>query len=385
MVAIGRKCTTGNTISLIAGALRPALPPVSIPPVVALPRLAGATDCQAGAADCNPCANNVKAQLDAMWSTVNEPFFASNWWTFQTHVRYPPNLLPSEAFRKGHVQGFTRTNSATFPFAGVYSGSEPTTPRGAVFFLSPETPSQLRALHPTTSVHPTGLSVIGKYVAFADGNDVRLFDVERATSTQNLSFRPGEPGDPDRSNDDGISTGGGGLALTKLASGKHLLVVHTGGSLKATPREIRFWELSGPLERPTEIEYLGQWEYVQDRSLGQPSFGSDYRFSENLSLVTECGTRKLYVVTVTGANASEDDGTGYFLLSEINYNNGKPSLTPLRVYPHSQNRLHCMLRAAGGVFVHPNHELELYCSGYNTTSTEHPSGQSAYSTFRRRL
>ena len=101
-----------------------------IPPVTSL---RGVTTCRTGAQDCNPCAADVPAQFKLAFEEGHRPWIAWNAgsWSFRGETAYPPDgLEPEEAFRhisekklilSKHIQGFVRTNSSRFPYAGSHS------------------------------------------------------------------------------------------------------------------------------------------------------------------------------------------------------------------------------------------------------------------------
>jgi len=314
---------------------------------VAPSELRADTSCGRDSEDCNPCVSDVPAQVASMFS--DRVLSVAHDYSFRWSEALPPaDVRPDDALVGGftgyHVQGFARTNSDRVPFVASHSFH----PHGSLYVVARDG-AQLRvqAIQPLVVPHPSGVSVIGRYAMVADGEVVHLFDVERAHAVQSIRLVP-----------HGLRTrrAGGGLGMAKLVNGHHLMIVSTPGSRNPGPRHVLFFELRKPLaSRSQGMRALGSFPYAQPAG-----WEPDYAFSENLSVITECGSGSIYTL-----HASGDDrlrGHGYFRLSRVQAGSAGPELVPLARYRMPQRQRNCHPRSAASWFARADHKLELYCS-----------------------
>lgn len=318
--------------------------------------------CRTGEEDCNVCASNVQQQFQkAKSGQIN---WRTKPWRFTWPQSYPPyNKRPLDIFDGDpayalgipdtHIQGFVRTNSARFPYAGSHSHKR----QGGVFVIRQTNDGKkyLSSLHPTQSKHPSGVHVLGKYLVYGEKNNLFFKDLNSPNqknshrlSVQNANF-------------------GGGLGLLRLAKDSYLLVTTGPGGQDSRPRFNRFYHLRGSNGRPTSLTYISQ-SPVKIGSGWSRSFG----FSENLSLITECGTGDVYAVNTSGdeKGIKAVSGNGYWRLSKLKEKYGSLSFEPINAFSSRQNMSSCNVRAAATVFVNSRHTLEFYCHGY----AKDPSG-----------
>jgi hypothetical protein len=247
-------------------------------------------------ADANPCALRVETRLASLFSAgVRREDGA---WEFAWRKPLPPaGLTPQQVlgtrgvFSWTHVQGFTPTYAAALPYAISHNDDD----HGAVLLVRrSERALTLSAIHGLRTPHPSGVHVIGRYVAVADDNDLVLIDLSAPAATTALRHALPKPG---------LRRAGAGIGLAKLKDGSHLLVASRPGNYAPGPRVTRFFKLHGGLVTPTRTEFLGESVYSEPAA-----WTGDHRYSENLSVITECGTGALYTVHTTGADRLLGDG-----------------------------------------------------------------------------
>jgi hypothetical protein len=309
--------------------------------------------CRAGSADCNVCAPNVKAQFDraagsdqffATGDSAEEMKFRDAHWNFVWDKDYAPSgRNPDNVFNK-HVQGFVRTNNDRIKYAGTYSNRDSS--GGGIFIIEQNSNGvkHMVNMHGARHHHPSGLSAFGKYLVFSDApSEVRLIDINRRSEDHLIAWRA-----------PGIKRAGGGIGMAKLEGSSYLLVVSPSGSNEGSSRNVRFFHLTGNLESPV-VKSVGDWQYKNPAS-----WDGDYRYTENLSVISECGTGDVYVVNTTGKPTSR----GYWLLSKvINAADGTGlALQPLKAYFQDNEQSRCSLRASATVSINANGEIEPLCS-----------------------
>jgi hypothetical protein len=309
----------------------------------------GSDRCDPMTEECNPCAWDVKAQLDDAWDRGGMPWSKAEW-NFNWERNYAPSgREPDNVFGNSlskHVQGFVRTYDDSLRFAGSHSSPSD---NGGVYFIrrNPDGVKHLAYLHSVRHAHPSGLATIGKYIAFSDRVGwVRLLDTTRAWQNHLIEFPT-----------HGASARtGGGLGLAKLRDGKHLLVVGPRGK-PHNDTEAQFYLVSGGLEHARST-YLSTWAYEQPSS-----WRGDYEHMENLSVITECGTGDLYVITTAGPGADEFSAEdGFYLLSKVVQNpRGQLALRPLRAYHQDQQQSRCDQASAATAWVDRDHTIDLMC------------------------
>ncbi|MEM6995627.1 MAG: hypothetical protein AAF721_34265 [Myxococcota bacterium] len=357
-------------------------PLVSVKPGVLhfVPPSKGASGCRQNDPDCNRCTANVVDQFRKV--KRGQATWRSKPWRFEWGRRYVPysidgyqafdedsDLANGAGLSYSHPQGFVRTNSATVPYAGTHSRHDHRKP-GTVFIVRQNSDGRkyLDALHRSHTTHPSGLHVLGKYLFYGERpksgtnsgkNELRIIDLSfRKTRHDITKVMPAATG-----KSKGIKMFGGGVGLAKMSDGTYLLVSAVAGSRKPGVRYNQFFSLAGDLSRPETLSIT----YRNEHAYANPGhFAKDYRYSENLSLITECGTRDIYAVHTSGDGSGADGliGAGYWRLSKLEVAGGKYRFRPLDVYEMSQNTADCHMRSAATVGVAPNGKLEFLCHQY---------------------
>lgn len=316
----------------------------------------GDANCRRGEADCNVCAANVQQQFkkasagQISWKTIP--------WRFTWPQAYPPyNKRPLDIFDGDpayalgipdtHIQGFVRTNSSTYPYAGSHSHKK----QGGVFVIrkTGDGKKYLSSLHPAKSRHPSGVQVLGKYLLYGEKNIVFFKDLNSPNQRNNIALSIPN------------ANFGGGVGAIRLSRDNYLLVTSGPGGQKSGPRYNRFYHLRGVNGRPTSLSFLSQ-----SRNVNPTAWPKSYGFSENLSLITECGTGDVYAVHTTGdeKGVKAIKGNGYWRLSKLRDNYGSPEFTPINAFSTRQNMSSCNVRASATVHVNNQRKLEFYCHGY---------------------
>lgn len=317
----------------------------------------GKTNCRRTDADCNVCAINVRQQFNRATSGMIN--WRSGSWRFDWNRNYPPQKArPIDIFKgdeefllgipKTHVQGFVRTNSGRYPYAGTHSHKR----QGGIFLVAQnqQGDKHLAALFKSQSRHPSGAHAFGQYLVYGENGRVFLKDLNRPAGKDISVKLPGPK-----------PNFGGGVGLVKLQDGTYLMLTTGPGGQDERQRFNRFYQLRGPNGRMEQIRYLGQ-----TNQLKPAQWPEGFKFAENLSMITECGTGDIYVIHATG---DEDaigalGGRGYWRLSKLEQRGNQLSLTPVSAFLNSQNLSSCSMRAAASVHVNPANKLEFYCHGY---------------------
>lgn len=317
----------------------------------------GTTRCRPGQADCNYCAANVQQQFQKAAS--KQISWQRKRWNFNWQKSYPPrNTRPLDVFDGDpkyalgipdkHIQGFVRTNSSRFPYAGSHSHKR----KGSIFVVEQESNGQqyLSSLHQTTGKHPSGVQVIGQYLVYGEGTRLFFKDLESNKSRSN-NFRLAASG----------ANFGGGLGIIKLAIDNHLLITSGPGGQKPGPRYNRFYHLKSVNGRPSSLRLINQSSTQKPRQ-----WSNKFNYSENMSLITECGTGDVYSVHTTGdeQGISAISGKGYWRLSKLVSNGRLLGLTPINAFTTRQDLKRCNVRAAATVSVNTRNRLEFACHGY---------------------
>lgn len=326
---------------------RPTLPP---PPS----SIRGYTKCKYGDVDCNMCVHDVEGSFERAFEDDGMGWKNWRWHLYYNNEYRPANKGPKSGGIAGwfewHIQGFARTNNETIRYAASHSNSK--SKNGGYYFIKKDDRNSLYAMHLAQTDHPNSVAEIGQYVVTAgDGtDDVRFFDLRKIRSPQDV-----------RRNVPGIDTGGG-LGMARLADGAYMLVANTYGEIPKH-RYAQFYRWEGPLTKPTSVKLLASSPY------SQPShWTEDFEGSDNLSLITECGTGRLYTIHASGdSNWHEFVSRGHWRLSRVDWDEkaGKPVLKTLDGYKVSQDKRNCHLRSAGTVHATRNHKLEFYCHERN--------------------
>ncbi len=318
----------------------------------------GITNCQQGDADCNVCASNVQQQFQQ--AEAGQLSWQTKPWRFTWPQSYPPsNKRPLDifdgepAFALGipdtHVQGFVRTNSSRFPYAGSHSHKT----QGGVFVITQHDDGKkhLASLHPSKTKHPSGVHILGKYLVYGENNILMFKDLNSQLQQHNIELpMPGPK-----------ANFGGGLGLIKLSNNKHLLITSGPGGQNHLPRFHRFYQLESLNGQPARLTFINQIP-----AINPTQWPRSFAFSENLTAITECGTGDIYTIHTSGdeKGISAINGNGYWRLSKLELQQGALTLKPLRGFSSQQNMLTCAIRAAATAYVTPQHQLEFYCHGY---------------------
>ena len=316
----------------------------------------GATRCPPGRTDCNVCAVNVKQQFQK--ASSNQLNWSRKNWNFAWPQAYPPqNVRPLDVFDgdakyalgipNTHVQGFVRTNNRLFPYAGSHSHKR----KGGIFVVKQGANGEqfLSSLHQTSGRHPSGVQVIGKYLVYGEGT--RLFFKDMNSRNQDLDIRLSAKG----------ANFGGGLGIVKLARDNHLLITTGPGGQKRGIRYNRFYHLKSVNGRPVSLKFINQSTTKKPQQ-----WPNIYQYSENMSLITECGTGDVYSIHTTGdeQGVSAISGKGYWRLSKLVSNGKALGLTAINAFSTRQDMKRCNVRASATVNVNPQKRLEFVCHGY---------------------
>ena len=359
---------------------------VPIPPP--LTSLRGDATCTYGDADCNRCATDVPMQFKLAFETGHRPWIGwdSRSWTFRGDAKYAPDgLRPEHVFRPygegkdvgvvvKHIQTFVRTNSSRIPYAGSHSHKS----TGSIFFVERDgNVNRLQSVYRSNHDHPSGAAVLGDGLFVAEGDFLRRLSVSAAGTNQ-----PGPRFNiPKNGEERGLQGGGGGLGLAKLQDGSTLLIVSApGGGFRPDLRKVarddnarkrytRLYQLlPNAFADNAKPVLVGEWahEGVSARPDGPRAY------SENLSLITECGTGSLYTIHTTGEYDLK--GNGYWRLSRVEGPPDKPRLVHIQTARQSQNNESCHHRSSATVHVNQKGELEFLCSE-RAVIKWHPTGR----------
>lgn len=305
--------------------------------------------------DCNYCVNDVEQQFNIAKNNLQ---WSTHSWEFTWPQPYPPNGVEPKDIFDGiesdahefnipdkHIQGFTRTNSAQFPYAGSHSHTSGT--QGGVFVIEDNDGKlSLSTLHKTDTSHPSGVHILGKELVYADkvGQKLVLMDLNSPNQSQIRSFTIEQP------------LFGGGLGIAKTEEGKYLLITTGPGGQQSGPRYNHFYELS-----VTGLVFLDSSEVTIPSN-----WDREFIFSENLSVLSECDTGAIYTVHSTGDESGLGiiNGNAYWRLSKMERTDGELNLVAINNFKTAQDISDCSVRAAGMVTVNPDHQLEFYCHGY---------------------
>lgn len=310
--------------------------------------------CESGRNDCNVCAVNVKQQFQkAASKQIN---WSRKHWNFNWPQSYgPKNVRPLDIFDGDpkyalgipdtHVQGFVKTNNRMFPYAGSHNHKR----NGGIFVVQQGKNRQmLSSLHKTKSRHPSGVQVIGRYLIWGEGTRLYFKDMNSRHQAKDFSLTASK------------ANFGGGLGIVKLGKDNHLLVVTGPGGQKKGPRFNRFYHLKSTVGRPTSLSFIGESPTKKPQQ-----WPSILNYSENMSLVTECGTGDIYSIHTTGDDGiGALAGKGYWRLSKLTHTKDTLSLTAINAFTTPQDMKRCNARATATVNVNKQKRLEFLCHGY---------------------
>jgi len=336
-------------------------PPLSRPTTSTIK---GDVTCRSGEPDCNICAANVQQQFSR--AAAGQLRWQKLSWHFAWPQKYPPNgTRPLDVFDgkpayplgipNKHIQGFARTNSARYPFVGTHSHKR----KGSVFTVAKNGNGSmsLASLQKSKGGHPSGLQVIGDFLVYGDAGGLvfKSISSKNQTRTKSIKITP-----------KARFGYGGGLGLLRLSRNNLLVLTSGPGSQDNRPRYNYFYQLQTENGLPKSMKLLNK-----SRSVMPAQWPRTLSYSENLSLITECGTGDIYSVHTTGASGlGTITGIGYWRLSKLVQQQGKLSLTPLNAFSTKQNMRSCNLSSAATVHTNSQHKLEFYCHGF----AKDPSG-----------
>lgn len=175
----------------------------------------------------------------------------------------------------------------------------------------------------------------------------------------------------------GLGSAGGGLGLARLHDGKTLLLVSgSGGGFRKgitknqreenlDARQTRFFLLDDPFSKlPANLEAIGEWKHPVESRPDKPM-----GYSENLSVVTDCDSGRLYAVHTTGDYSLKGDG--YWRLSRID---DGPKLTHVAIARQGQHNERCHHRSSATVQVDSDGMLRFVCTE-RAVIKWHPKGE----------
>lgn len=312
--------------------------------------------CPIGSSDCNSCAVDVIKQFQA--AAARKIGWRTKPWRFNWPQKYPPRGLTPYAIFDGepayalgipdtHIQGFVRTNSNKYPYAGTHSHKK----RGGIFVIKQEKNGKkyLSSLHQSRVRHPSGVQIIGRYLVYGEANSLVFKNINSPQQQQDIRL-------PIKN-----ANFGGGLGVVKLSNNLHLVITTGPGGQDRRPRYNQFYSLTFKKGRPVTLKFLGK-----SRSTLPRQWPRAFSFSENLSIITECGTGDIYTVKTSGdaKGVSAISGNGYWRLSKLKRVKNQFKLNPVSAFVTRQNMHSCNVKASGTVHVNSNHKLEFYCHGY---------------------
>lgn len=313
------------------------------------------TNCSKSDPSCNVCATDVQRQFhDAVDGKLN---WSTQSWSFGWEQTYEPdNLTPKSVFGspvKGflgfyasvnHVQGFVRTNSDLYPYAGSHSH----TTLGGIFVVkNTDNGLQLNTLHQTENAHPSGVHTLGKFLVYGEGGQLVFKDLNSLNQEQDIQLSIAS------------AKFGGGLGFAKLENGNYLTITTGPGGESNLDKRDQFYDLTFQNGEPSNLTYLNDSKVILPADWPRQN---RYILSENLSVIPECGTGDIYTVNVSGStDAGLFGGNGYWRLSKLETENSELKLTPVNYYQRSQNISSCNSRATGTVSVDADNKLEFYC------------------------
>ncbi len=312
------------------------------------------SNCKSGDVDCNVCAVNVRQQFQRAAGNIN---WKSQPWYFNWNHSYLPNgVRPLDTFDGApvyalgipdkHIQGFVRTYSSTFPYAGSHSHKR----NGSIFILAAtKNGLQLSSLIQTKSPHPSAVHVLGDYLTYGDGHDLVFLNINNPIQRTMRKIQLPR------------AAFGGGIGLVKLSSDNFLVISTAPGGQKSGKRYHYFHHLIMANGNPESIRFINRAD-----STIPGNWPNAFQFSENLSVISECGSGDIYTIHTTGdeKGVSMIRGNGYWRLSQLESVNGKLQLNPISGFSSRQNMKSCNLRSSATVFVDNNNTLKFYCHAY---------------------
>ena len=130
------------------------------------------------------------------------------------------------------------------------------------------------------------------------------------------------------------------------------------GGQRPGPRFNRFYHLKSRNGRPSSLTFINQ-----SGTTNPQQWPRTLAYSENMSLITECGTGDIYSIHSTGDSIAIT-GKGYWRLSKLVSNDKALGLTAINAFTIGQDLKRCSMRATGTVNVNQQNRLEFVCHGY---------------------
>jgi hypothetical protein len=332
--------------------------------------LKGDTTCLPGAADCNVCAPNVQAQFEATRWHGN-----IGGWSFDPVPALA--VSPRRAYRAGlhgHVQGFVRLNTSDEAYAMVHSRADSKGFASLSFIGIASSRRQLLSLFPLPAPegHTTGAFVLGDQVGvLVEPRVIAFVDVASSFAGTPAIRRVELSGPKDAPfmvspQAHGLTDWSGGIAMAKRDVGDYVLLANEGGSDASSGRSHIFY-LPSVRSLPDRSQVLAQEVGKAAYPVRSPQC-AEHHHSENVSLVTECGTGDLYAVHV-GSNDRDrhpklETGTfhTFWRLSRLIVQDQQVTLEPRGVYLRMASFDHCHGRSGGSAFVDPvTRRMHLLC------------------------
>jgi hypothetical protein len=341
-----------------------------------------------GAADHNRCVNNVQAAFNALPGSPS----GSIRYRSQGDKRLPPfnAKLAKFASWNDHIQSIgrlsgvddnrwavvTRSKKDSIGGAGIFmvhlgdvSGTDGArwVPPGGGFTNDPPAVRSTQYYYPITGTdHPGGVQTIGhKAVVVSEAPSgqssfVDFFDFSVPGATNALMQRftltggLGEPVAPARA----LS----GAAALKLDSGKYLLFVLG----KDTDRNGWLY-----VSDRNSLEPATGWQFLDYVSAADGSIIGDFREYQNVTLLTECGTKHVYMVATNNASFSGplDSGQDFADLFHLTASGSTVTLNRVAARNfHEGGGGYCTFRAAANVHVSNQGDLIMYCHTHHSNT-----------------
>lgn len=306
--------------------------------------LKGDVTCKYGDADCNRCAKNVEANfVDIGKGRVFN-------YDYELRDKYKPSgLEPKDYLTRGpdggtHLQSFVRipldkAAGSNAWFAGTYGG-----PDATVFVVSMpaegsggavEGDGRLKYLYRAEGDHPGGAQALGHNLLIGrsagEKGYVDIYDLSAPGAGTVKTVAVGYKNSS--------------VAAAKLAGGGYLILSKDSGK---NGNYAPFY---------TSSLTSGNWEALPKIQAGNGV--------ENISLVTECGTQKIFLITATANGATDTKNPIYddniYRLYSLNFAGGKPGLAFENETSDTQS-IACDGRASATHFVDGQGNLRRYCS-----------------------
>jgi hypothetical protein len=309
----------------------------------------GNTRCSYGDSDCNRCANNVRSRFSAMKNAGGNDYE----YNYDRLGSYPPALKhPQNDFSTGpaggkHLQSFNRLGIEDADgrawFAGTYGSlqaddatmflvSAPVSSTGAV-----NGNGRLQYMYAAWDRHPGGSQGVGKYLLI--GHDE--LDLGRGGYLEVYNLTDKQHGTRKRVPSHG-NVRIAAVGAAKLAGGGLLVMAKRAGDDNLV-FDIHYAQ--------TVTNGLPGWEYITSVQGVQQV--------ENMSLITECGTSDIYVLTGQGSDSGV--GTNYWKLYLLRQTKGYPELLLVDSANKNQDS-DCDARAAATAYVSKDGNLAFYCA-----------------------